>query len=306
MKLISFRLVETPFNYLSNPPKMNRPKTHHYIAQNHLGRFENDDGDLFYGIKETGEVICTSTANIMAKNELYSVELPTPPDTTDILYSSELESGFFSLIDSKWKSMCDEIVEIINEDKIPEIVGNTRQFLSQYIYNAHKRVPEVHQRSSVLSDPISSISDILDTELKNNPNRDSLTEIVKTPTALRRLVKNATAKAVATQTMPVIEYISASTFSWLVPRDTNSHFVIGSVPVVFIHGNETAQPDALKPSILFPISKDIYVEISRGGADGLYYISETVVGEINKRSVSQSRFCVGPNKKTIKSLFGMV
>lgn len=291
---------------------MNRPKRHHYIAQNHIARFSSDEGELFYGIKETRKIIGISTADraatkkIMAMNELYSIELPTPQDTSDILYSSELESEFFSLLDGKWKSLCDEIIERVNEGKIPGVVGNTRQFFSQYIYNAHKRVPEVHQQSSVLNDPISSISDILDTDLKYSPAQGALAELVKNPEAHRRLLKNAPTKAVATQSMPIIDYLSACTFSWLVPRDTSSRFVVGSVPVVFIHDDDAAQSDAFKPSILYPISKDICVKITMGGADGLFDISETAVGEINKKSVSQSLFCVGPDKETIKGLFGMV
>jgi len=59
---------------------MNRPKAHHYIPQNQLKRFQNDDGQLFLGIKESGKIIPSNAYNAMQESELYSNLLQEPAD----------------------------------------------------------------------------------------------------------------------------------------------------------------------------------------------------------------------------------
>lgn len=282
---------------------MNRPKAHHFVPQNQQRRFQDEEGNLFLGIKEQNKVIPVSTYSAMQQSELYSTLVTEPMEGKDNRYDSRLEQDFFAPLDGQWAAMCDEILDITADGNLPEMDESTRRAFAQYVYNAYTRVPEVHQRSSVHQDPEGALRDILGTELSDSPRRAEFQSRITDPAFRTRVVKNATVRAIAQQNHQAIDDLARCSFSWLMPARPEDQFLIGSVPVVL---KPTENIDPFDLGIIFPIAKRLCLEIRSEPEDEMCHISGRLVDEINLRSARQSRFCLGPASSAIERAFALL
>jgi hypothetical protein len=277
------------------------PKRHHYNPQMLLRRFADAQGMLFFynkGLPHRG-VQSTQPANLFVQNHLYSFQ------TKDGTKDTSLETQFAAL-EYKADLIIEKIITCARAGREPKLNPEERRDWDSFFYYQWKRVPEMIESNSNISDFGTSLRRAINSLEKIRPLTQAEREDFQKPSTIKRMRQNAIVRSVADPGRRVLGELGKKGLGILITRKIKKSFVLGSRAIVKLTLRGRTNLSDPTVEVWLPIASDIAVCFLPGPPwERLIECSDDRhIRHLNKATFKQSGIVAGRSRALIASLAG--
>lgn len=267
-----------------------------------LRRFTDNQGKLFFFDKSNPQlgVRSSKTENLFVQNHLYTIR------SKDGTKDTSLESAFAAM-ESKANSIIEKLVISARKDREPNLSPEERQIFDSFFYYQWKRVPELIESTSSVSDFDNTFRCAISAFEKHiRPLSEFEREDLHQPATIKRVRQTAIVRAVADPGRRVLDEIAKKGLGIFITRKAKKSFVIGSRAIVKLtHRGRTNLSDP-SVEVWLPIASDIAISLMSGPPwERLVECSDDRhIRHLNESTFKQSRIVAGRSRALIASLAG--
>lgn len=278
------------------------PKRQHYNPQMLLRRFTDNQGKLFFFDKSNPRlgVRTSRTENVFVQNHLYTIE------SKDGIKDTSLESAFAAM-ESKANIIIEKIVTSARMGHEPSLSPEERQIFDSFFYYQWKRVPELIESNSSVSDfdntfrrAISAFDKSI-RRLSESERRDLLQ-----PATIKRIRQTAIVRAVADPGSRVLNELAKKGLGIFITRKAKKSFAIGSRAIVKLTHRGLTHLSDPSVEVWLPIAFDVAICLTSGSPKErlLECSDDQHIRHLNRSIFKQSRIVAGRSYSLVASLSG--
>lgn len=285
----------------------NRPKRQHYLPKFLIRGFLNQDGRVWVGDRETGNVFCTGPDNVFVDSE-QNTRYGFGPDADEKDYGYE---GSIQSLESEAAPVVSKIVGCARCRKCPDLSKEEARTFKRFMFLQARRTRESQERVSSPRDPDDVVYEVAASALTEGgfdpPPRDVLLAEPEMREFAKRIAHNVDARFSAGDDPDLAaeeeKFCRETGLCVRTVERPRRSFILGS------HGltiRETTVGGKRLRCSLLPVAHDVVVQVTPFAEQvtllRLGQGSDSLIRDINQSTASRSRWIAGKSARLIRSL----